>query len=237
LGRSPLNQDRKRQDQARSGVSAVIFDCDGVLLDSEYMMCRLWCGALRELGAVVSEEEWLTRITGLSKPSWRRVLREELGVTIPEEMLALIDARESEALTEVTPVPGMLELVAAMEASVAVASSSGLARLERTLGATGFLPYFRRHVYSAEEVKLGKPAPDLFLHAAEGLGVEPEGCVVIEDAVPGVVAARTAGMRVIGFAGGAHMVPAARARLAAANPDAMAADAAALRALLGAAAS
>jgi HAD superfamily hydrolase (TIGR01509 family) len=212
--------------------TAVIFDCDGVLLDSEYVMCRLWCSALRDLGAKVSEDEWLTRITGLSKPSWRRVLREELGVAVPDEQLEVIDARQDEALTHVTAVAGMLELVAGLSTRIAVASSSGLARLERTLGATGFLPYFGGHVYSAEAVEQGKPAPDLFLHAAEGLGVRPERCVVVEDAVPGVLAARAAGMRVIGFAGGTHMVRMARARLAAAGPDAMAGDAAELRALV-----
>lgn len=210
---------------------AVIFDCDGVLIDSERLMAELWCAGLRAAGGMLTIEDWLTRITGLS--GFRARVRDDLGIEVADAEWAAIIASEPAALASVRAVPGIAAVARAVAVPRCVASSSGLDRLQRTLGTAGLLGAFGEHVYSAEQVARGKPAPDLFLLAARGIGVEPERCIVVEDSIHGVAAARAAGMRVIGFAGGSHMVPAAHDRLAAASPDAFATDAAELARLLG----
>lgn len=210
---------------------AVIFDCDGVLLDSERAMAELWCEGLRAAGGIITVEQWLTRITGLS--GFRERVFDELGVRVSDDVWAAIQASEFDALAAVMAVPGIRETVAAVTVPRCVASSSGLERLHRTLSTAALLPLFSPHVYSASQVARGKPAPDLFLHAAASLGVEAGACVVVEDSIHGVAAARAAGMRVVAFAGGSHIVPAVRERLAASGADALAHDAAGLRAVLG----
>ena len=209
----------------------MIFDCDGVLLDSERAMAELWCEGLQAAGGVITVEQWLNRITGLS--GFRQRVFDELGVRVSDDEWAAIQASEFDALAAVMAVPGMRETVAAVTVPRCVASSSGLERLHRTLSTAGLLGLFSPHVYSASQVARGKPAPDLFLHAAASLGIEPEACVVVEDSIHGVAAARAAGMRVVAFAGGSHIVPAVRERLATSGADALAGDAAELRAMLG----
>ncbi len=215
----------------RPSPGAVIFDCDGVLLDSERAMAELWCEGLRAAGGTITVEQWLTRITGLS--GFRQRVRDELGVDVSDAEWAAIHASEAAALAAVRAVPGMADVASATPVPRCVASSSGLERLHRTLATAGLRDLFVPHIYSAEQVTRGKPAPDLFLQAAASLAVAPAMCVVVEDSLHGIEAAKAAGMSVVAFAGGSHIVPAVRERLARAGADAVAGDAAALRAILG----
>ena len=106
---------------------------------------------------------------------------------------------------ELLPIPGIQTLVGKLDVCFCVASSSRTERLRRSLELTGLMPLFGDHVFSADSVKRGKPAPDLFLYAAERMGVAPARCLVIEDSVPGILAAKAAGMEAIGFTGGSHL--------------------------------
>jgi HAD superfamily hydrolase (TIGR01509 family) len=105
---------------------------------------------------------------------------------------------------ELKAMPGIAAAVQGLSHRTCVASSSDPTRLRHSLGLTGLLPLFEGRIFSSTMVANGKPAPDLFLHAASVMEVKPGACLVIEDSVPGVVAARAAGMRVAGFTGGGH---------------------------------
>ncbi|MFI7439845.1 HAD family hydrolase [Nonomuraea indica] len=183
----------------------VILDCDGVLVDSERIAVRVGTAALRRLGRRLDEREFAARFVGCSEEHWLRAV----GPDVPpgwHEQLAAEHAAAVEA--ELTPVAGMPEALARITLPTCVASNGGHAKIARSLRLTGLAERFAGRVFSAEDVARGKPAPDLFLHAAATLGVPPERCVVVEDSPFGVAAARAAGMRCLGFTGG--LTPAAR---------------------------
>ena len=190
-------------------IELVIFDCDGVLVDSEAIACRVEAELLTEVGFPHEFEEVRRDYLGRSAaddPS--ASIEERFGRRLPDDMTArsltaVLDAFERELL----PIPGVAESVAMLDGPRCVASSSDPARIRRSLELTGLLAAFEPHLFSATMVARGKPAPDLFLHAAREMGADPRRCVVIEDSMPGVVAARAAGMRVLGFHGGAHCGP------------------------------
>jgi HAD superfamily hydrolase (TIGR01509 family) len=128
-----------------------------------------------------------------------------LGVDLPADFEAGLTQRTVAAFeSELKGVEGLREALSTLGAPVCVASSSPPERIRASLRIVGYADLFGARVYSATEVARGKPAPDLFLHAARTLGVAPRTCLVIEDSVPGVVAARSAGMTAFGFTGGAH---------------------------------
>jgi HAD superfamily hydrolase (TIGR01509 family) len=186
---------------------AVIFDCDGVLVDSEKLALEVELEVLAELGLNFERGDYVQRFMGLSNDAFHAAMDEDaqkrLGRSIAGEV------RGSERLRAVmvahlTEVPGAVEAVMALRLPKAIASSGSREGLERKLKQTGLWDHFAPHVYSADHVTHAKPAPDLFLHAAAALDVAPADCLVLEDSVNGVTGARAAGMTVWGFLGGGH---------------------------------
>ena len=191
-------------------ISAVIFDCDGVLVDSEVLALEVELAILAEQGLSFEREDYVTRFMGLSYEAFHDVIDAEaqkrLGRSISDNIRGELAQRLRQTMiARLTEVPGAVAAVAGTPLLKAVASSSTKEGLERKLRQVGLWSHFEPHVYSADHVAHAKPAPDLFLHAAEKLGVPTDECLVLEDSVNGVVAAKAAGMRVWGFLGGGHV--------------------------------
>ncbi|MFJ3610575.1 HAD family hydrolase [Streptomyces hydrogenans] len=190
-------------------IELVIFDCDGVLVDSERLAVRLQVALGAELGWPITADEVVERFIGRSKESIVGQIAERLGAETAALWWSLLVQRHRDAVdTGLDPVDGLPEALAALTLPTCVASSGSHAKMRHTLGRTGLYAHFEGRIYSASEVSRGKPAPDLFLHAARRMGVDPAACAVVEDSGPGVAAARAAGMRAFGYAGGP--TPAAR---------------------------
>ena len=189
-------------------IGLVVFDCDGVLVDSEVIACRVEAEVLTAIGFPHSFEDVRRDYVGLGAASVRRLIEERFGRALPEDFRARSLAAALAAFErELKPIPGIVDAIARLDGPRCVASSSDPARIRRSLELTGLLDAFDPHLFSATMVEHGKPAPDLFLHAAQSMGFPPSRCVVIEDSVPGVQAARAAGMTVLGFHGGSHCAP------------------------------
>jgi HAD superfamily hydrolase (TIGR01509 family) len=187
----------------------VIFDCDGVLVDSERLAVRIDVEVLGKLGWVLTEAEVVERFVGRSDAAVAREIEAHLGRTLPGDWLTEFEHLYREAFAaELRPVPGVVEALDRITLPTCVASSGSHDKMRYTLGLTGLYARFAGRIFSASEVAHGKPAPDLFLHAAARMGVEPAACAVVEDSRFGVQAARAAGMRVLGYAGG--LTPAER---------------------------
>lgn len=181
--------------------TGVIFDCDGVLVDTERAANEILAELITGLGVPTTVEETMATYMGRSWASCMTILEERLGEPPPADLRdRYMDGASAAWRQELQPVPGIVEALDAIELSTCVASSGEHERMRLTLGLTGLLPRFEGRIFSATEVEHGKPAPDLFLYAAERMGFEPESTVVVEDTVPGVQAGRAAGMRVLAFA-------------------------------------
>jgi HAD superfamily hydrolase (TIGR01509 family) len=176
-------------------LKAVIFDLDGVLVDSEWASAKAWGTALARFGYQLNEETFLGFV-GTTDRSLAQAFAVEVGRSPAEVLLAAEQEMRSIAGGGLTPFPDAVELLGALTVPVAVASNSDRWRLETVLTAAGIQDRFEVSV-SADEVAHPKPAPDVYLRAAELLGVDPAGCVVIEDSPTGITAARAAGMRVV----------------------------------------
>ncbi|WP_412538955.1 HAD family hydrolase [Longispora sp. K20-0274] len=180
----------------------VIFDCDGILVDSEPLALRANSVSLAEYGWPLTDDEILERFLGRSHAAIQAEVAGRLGVARAAEWAARFHALHHADLEEVLAVDGIVAALDEISAPTCVASSGTHEKLRQTLGRTGLYPRFEGRIFSATEVEHGKPAPDLFLHAAASLGVAPERCVVVEDSRYGVMAARAAGMRSLGYTGG-----------------------------------
>ena len=187
----------------------VIFDCDGVLVDSERLSIRVDRIFLERLGWSMEEEEIVARWVGRSDADMRAEIEAHIGHPIPpdvDEEFARLYLETFAA--ELAPVDGIREALDRISTPRCVASSGDHEKIRRNLTLTGLAGYFGDRIFSASDVSRGKPAPDLFLHAAAQLGAEPSRCAVVEDSAFGVEAALSAGMRAFGYAGG--VTPAAR---------------------------
>jgi HAD superfamily hydrolase (TIGR01509 family) len=186
----------------------VIFDCDGVLVDSERLAVRVEAAMLAELGWPLSEAEVVERFMGRSQAFMVEAILARLGDRLPDGWQDRFDRRYRAAFdAELIPVDGVDEALDRIAAPTCVASGGSHQMLRHTLRLTGLYRRFEGRIFSASEVAEGKPAPDLFLHAAARLGAEPAACAVVEDSRYGVQAARAAGMRAFGYTGGGLTPP------------------------------
>ena len=183
----------------------VIFDCDGVLVDSEVLALARVGAALERLGVKFSEAQIRELFLGVSEQSMLGIAERELGAPLPPDFQSeLANEVLADFERELKGVEGIAELVGRLDTRVCVASSSTTERIRASLRIVGYANLFEPHVFSASEVARGKPEPDLFLHAARRMSASPADCLVIEDSVHGVTAARRAEMVVFGFTGAAH---------------------------------
>lgn len=201
--------------------SALIFDCDGVLVDSEAIGIKVERELLSGWGLDYDFETFVSRFVGLHNRDFYAALRADAisnGRPLPDDFSEVLQKTIWQRFeTDLTAISGAHEVAAAFQGLQAVASSSEADKLIRKLRITGLHDTFAPHIYSSDLVKNGKPAPDLFLHTADVLGVRPEQCVVIEDSVNGVRAALAAGMTAWGFTGGGHADAGLSGRLRAAG--------------------
>jgi HAD superfamily hydrolase (TIGR01509 family) len=195
-------------------IDLIIFDCDGVLVDSEVISCRAHAETLTHHGYPITSGQVLNRFLGVSDREARLAIETEMGRKLPDDFeLQMKQAALRLYADHLHLIPHAAETVAAIGLPKCVASSGTPEKIRHGLTCAGLYDQFAPHIFSAVQVKHGKPAPDLFLFAAEQMGAAPEGCIVVEDSAPGVTGARAAGMTVLGFHGGSHCTPAHAAML------------------------
>jgi HAD superfamily hydrolase (TIGR01509 family) len=186
----------------------IIFDCDGVLIDSEILAAKNLSQTLSRIGYPIGVEDIIRRFTGMTGPEISLIIEKDLGRSLPEGY----DQHARDALTrsyvsELKPIRYIHEVLDQINARMCVASNSMPEKLNFCLEITGLYRKFFPYIFSAAHVRRGKPAPDLFLLACQQMHSSPENCIVIEDSVAGIKAAVAAGMRVLGFVGGSHCAP------------------------------
>ncbi|MHB8269142.1 HAD family hydrolase [Bradyrhizobium sp.] len=215
-------------------VDLIIFDCDGVLVDSEVISCRAHAATLTRHGYPITADQVLDRFLGVSDLEARLIVEAEIGRKLPDDFTSQVKhATLQHYADDLEPVPYVAEAIAAIRLPKCVASSGTPEKIRHGLTCAGLYDVLAPHIFSAGQVKRGKPAPDLFLFAAEQMKVQPARCVVVEDSVPGVTGARAAGMTVLGFHGGSHCRPGYADTLRAAGAAATFGDMRELAGLIG----
>lgn len=203
----------------------VIFDCDGVLVDSEPLANAIEVALAREAGVTISPEEMARRFIGRTTREQWSELATEHKLKLPDDLEGWVFSRAEGVLrAQLKSIAGVEALLAGLAAPASVASNSTAALVALKLDVTGLTPYFGGRVHSCEAVASPKPAPDLYLHAARMAGVAPGACLVVEDSISGLTAAVRAGAPAIGFTGGSHQGPDAAQRLRAAGAQHVAHD-------------
>jgi HAD superfamily hydrolase (TIGR01509 family) len=189
-------------------VDLVIFDCDGVLVDSELISCRAHSQLLTHHGYPITADQVLDRFLGVSDREARLIVEAELGRSLPGDFEAQVKAATLQFYAgDLRAISNVGEAIAAIDLKKCVASSGTPEKIHHGLTCAGLHDVLAPHIFSASQVTRGKPAPDLFLFAAERMQARPERCVVIEDSIAGVTGALAAGMTVLGFHGGSHCRP------------------------------
>ncbi|NIM26952.1 MAG: HAD-IA family hydrolase [Gammaproteobacteria bacterium] len=179
----------------------IIFDCDGVLVDSEPISNRIMAEVLAERGLPIGIEDCYEHFMGRTMDDCLHILRSSFGHAADQDFVESVRRRTLEALREeVRPIPGIVAALERIAVPVCVASSGQLVKMRTTLERAGLLARFEGRLFSAAAVARGKPHPDVFLHAAETLGADPAACAVVEDTPVGVEAGIAAGMTVYGYA-------------------------------------
>jgi HAD superfamily hydrolase (TIGR01509 family) len=196
----------------------VIFDCDGVLVDSELISCRAHSQTLARHGYAITEQQVLERFLGVSDREARLTIEAEIGRALPDDFEAQVKAATLQFYAgDLRAIANVGEAIAAIDLPKCVASSGTPEKIRHGLTCADLYDVLAPHIFSATQVKHGKPAPDLFLFAAEQMRTSPARCIVIEDSVAGVTGALAAGMRVLGFHGGSHCRPGHAEKLRAAG--------------------
>jgi HAD superfamily hydrolase (TIGR01509 family) len=186
----------------------IIFDCDGVLVDSEVIACRVDADTLTRHGYPITADQVLDRFLGRSMREINLEIEAELGRGLPDAFSTQrLEELYRSFAAELEAVPHIQATLDTLAQPVCVASSGTHDRMRISLGRAGLYDRFAPHIFSATQVRNGKPAPDLFLFAAEQMAMSPKQCLVIEDSAPGIAAAVAAGMTVLGFHGGSHCRP------------------------------
>lgn len=191
-------------------VELVMLDCDGVLIDSEFLAAQVECERYAAFGYEMTVEEFSGRFAGLSEERIRDAIGEEIGRGFPpdfaEETTRLVTERIA---AEVEPIDGVREMLRRLDRPLCVCSNSSTEQLRKSLGRAGLWETLESHIFSARDLgtERMKPAPDVFLEAARAMGVDPRNAVALEDSVHGIQGARAAGARAIGFTGGRHSWP------------------------------
>ena len=191
-------------DRPSGPADLVVFDCDGVLVDSEWIAQEVEMGCLRQMGWDLGEDAFRQRFTGIPTADILHAGAEHLGISIEDDFIQSARADLRERMKAVRAVEGAAEAAASLRCPTAIASNSSRAGLDMKLAACGLDHLFGERTYGYEDVARGKPAPDLYLLACERAGIAPGRAMAIEDSVTGVTSARAAGLTVIGFVGGTH---------------------------------
>lgn len=211
----------------------LVFDGDGVLYDTEPVVCRVQADVVTAAGFPITPKDAYAHI-GKTGAQFYRAMEERFETTLPTDMNERFVERYSAILSQgLAPIPGVRELISRLSVPYCLATNSTRARLDVTLAATDLAETFAGRFFCIDDVARGKPAPDLFLLAAKTLGADPAGCLIIDDNVHGITAGIAAGMRVIGFVGASHNGPDQEAKLISAGAEAVCADMMAFADLLG----
>jgi HAD superfamily hydrolase (TIGR01509 family) len=199
---------KKTRQNRNQNFDLIIFDCDGVLVDSEVISCRAHAETLTRHGYPITADEVLNRFLGVSDREARLMIENEISRKLPNDFESQVKQATLQFYADdLRAISYVSEAIAAIGLPKCVASSGTPEKIRHGLTCAGLYDQLAPHIFSASEVKRGKPAPDLFLFAAEQMRAAPAQCLVIEDSIPGVTGAVAAGMTVLGFHGGSHCPP------------------------------
>ena len=199
---------KKTRQNRNQNFDLIIFDCDGVLVDSEVISCRAHAETLTRHGYPITADEVLNRFLGVSDREARLMIENEISRKLPNDFESQVKQATLQFYADdLRAISYVGEAIAAIGLPKCVASSGTPEKIRHGLTCAGLYDQLAPHIFSASEVKRGKPAPDLFLFAAEQMQAAPAQCLVIEDSIPGVTGAVAAGMTVLGFHGGSHCPP------------------------------
>jgi HAD superfamily hydrolase (TIGR01509 family) len=199
---------KKTRQNRNQNFDLIIFDCDGVLVDSEVISCRAHAETLTRHGYPITADEVLNRFLGVSDREARLMIENEIGRKLPNDFESQVKQATLQFYADdLRAISYVREAIAAIGLPKCVASSGTPEKIRHGLTCAGLYDQLAPHIFSASEVKRGKPAPDLFLFAAEQMQAAPAQCLVIEDSIPGVTGAVAARMTVLGFHGGSHCPP------------------------------
>jgi HAD superfamily hydrolase (TIGR01509 family) len=196
-------------------INHLIFDCDGVLIDSEILAAQAMVGALNDHRIPITVNEYLTNCTGKTFSGLKIDLSKEYSVVLPDDFVRLVtENMEALKLQKLKPIQGMLDLLNKVrDIPKAVVSNSDLSQIKSSLTQVGAMHHFETNMFSSEQVQNPKPSPEIYHYAAVKIGIDPKNCLVVEDSISGATAAYSAGMNVVGLLAGSHIVEGHRDRL------------------------